>query len=380
MFNALHRRDRSTGRAPALSALVGSALVVCVLGAASTAVAGPITRQPTVSADAAALDPSGDLDGDGLLNGWEESGLDADGDGVIDVDLPAYGADPRHKDLFVETDFTTGQLPARSVYDEIVATYAEAPVDNPDGTTGITAHLDGGSAIGGPYDLGGGGTEITGHPEVSSASTVRENKAEYMLPGRSRVFRYMWWANIPGLCGTAFRPGSEFLAKGSCGASTFVHELGHNLGLAHGGGDTDNNKPNYLSVMNYSFSRPGLPVADGSVYRSYSETTTRDLNEAALSEADGLGPLTRPFRTVYWDANGQKRTTTGSAESNVDWNGNGRIDPGTVSVDVNNDGRLSWLTGQNDWLALRYDGGAIGPDAGSNEPLDSVLELDPDLP
>jgi hypothetical protein len=34
---------------------------------------------------------------------------------------------------------------------------------------------------------------------------------------------------------------------------TFMHELGHNLNLRHGGFEDVNYKPNYLSVMNYSF-------------------------------------------------------------------------------------------------------------------------------
>lgn len=37
---------------------------------------------------------------------------------------------------------------------------------------------------------------------------------------------------------------------------TFMHELGHNLDLEHGGGDSFNYKPNYLSVMNYTFQMP----------------------------------------------------------------------------------------------------------------------------
>ena len=37
-------------------------------------------------------------------------------------------------------------------------------------------------------------------------------------------------------------------------ASIFLHEIGHNFGLHHGGGDTDNFKPNYFSIMNYAFS------------------------------------------------------------------------------------------------------------------------------
>ena len=45
-----------------------------------------------------------------------------------------------------------------------------------------------------------------------------------------------------------------------------MHEFGHTLGLDHGGPDTFesreiDNKPNYLSIMNYSFQFSGLPVA-----------------------------------------------------------------------------------------------------------------------
>lgn len=49
--------------------------------------------------------PSGDSDGDGLLDSWETCGLDTDGDGSLDVDLPAMGANPYRKDLFVEIDW-----------------------------------------------------------------------------------------------------------------------------------------------------------------------------------------------------------------------------------------------------------------------------------
>lgn len=33
----------------------------------------------------------------------------------------------------------------------------------------------------------------------------------------------------------------------------FMHELGHNLSLHHGGDETLNYKPNYMSVMNYIY-------------------------------------------------------------------------------------------------------------------------------
>src|SRR3972149_77287 len=45
---------------------------------------------------------TGDSDHDGLLASWERFGLDVDADGTLDVDLPAMGADPDHKDIFVE--------------------------------------------------------------------------------------------------------------------------------------------------------------------------------------------------------------------------------------------------------------------------------------
>lgn len=39
---------------------------------------------------------------------------------------------------------------------------------------------------------------------------------------------------------------------------TFMHELGHTMGLRHGGGDDVNFKPNLLSIMNYAFQMRGI--------------------------------------------------------------------------------------------------------------------------
>lgn len=46
-----------------------------------------------------------DADEDGLPDLWEETG-DTDGDGVMDVNLPAMGADPMRKDIFVQLDLS----------------------------------------------------------------------------------------------------------------------------------------------------------------------------------------------------------------------------------------------------------------------------------
>lgn len=105
-----------------------------------------------------------DQDGDGLLDTWESIGLDADLDGQIDVDLPAMGANPRRKDVFVECDFMVFDVnadgdgtdagehthePLDAAVERFVTAFANAPVSNPDGSTGITAHVDTGQFGGG---------------------------------------------------------------------------------------------------------------------------------------------------------------------------------------------------------------------------------------
>ena len=97
-----------------------------------------------------------DDDGDGLPNDWEINGYDANGDGTIDVDLAALGADPQHKDLFVEMDYMVralaahGLAPSSAVMSAVRIIFENAPVSNPDGTNGIRLHALLGNEV--PYD------------------------------------------------------------------------------------------------------------------------------------------------------------------------------------------------------------------------------------
>ena len=75
-------------------------------------------------------------------------------------------------------------------------------------------------------------------------------------------------------------------------AHTIMHELGHNLSLRHGGGETVNYKPNYNSIMNYKYQFPGIdtcsdadPYGDGIL--NYSVGDRVDLNENSLDEREG---------------------------------------------------------------------------------------------
>ncbi len=90
---------------------------------------------------------NGDADGDGLLDGWERLGLDDNDDGVVDVNLPAMGANPLHQDLYLENDYEAGQTQTRSGVLAMKAAFAAAPRGNPDGINGITAHVDTGALV-----------------------------------------------------------------------------------------------------------------------------------------------------------------------------------------------------------------------------------------
>jgi hypothetical protein len=90
---------------------------------------------------------SGDLDGDGLLDGWERNGYDGNADGIVDVDLRGFNAEVDHKDLFLELDFTTGQTPSRASIQAMKLAFAAAPLTNPDGSTGINLRVDTGGLI-----------------------------------------------------------------------------------------------------------------------------------------------------------------------------------------------------------------------------------------
>ena len=91
----------------------------------------------TVAAPAAnAYNP--DIDGDGIPNTWEMKGYDADGDGKIDVNYPAMGANPLKKDLFVEMDYMPDLLASEEELDRITEIYAKLPIRNPNGTPALT--------------------------------------------------------------------------------------------------------------------------------------------------------------------------------------------------------------------------------------------------
>ncbi|MFF0339297.1 hypothetical protein [Kribbella sp. NPDC004875] len=353
---------------PALFAVLTSVATAAL--AASSAVAAPVP--PTDSA--ATVVAATDTDGDSLPDAWETNGYDANGDGVVDVDLPAMGANPKKKDLFVEMDYMSGRLATTAALDRIVQVFATAPVSNPDGSTGVTIHLDAGSARGTKYDLGGG-NEVTYDADLNpSATQTNAIKAANFAAARKAVFHYMIWGDsYDGGCssGQAFNiPNDTFIvtvgpkcnwnATDDTNVGTFVHELGHNIGLKHGGTDNLNYKPNYLSVMNYSFQLGGVLKADGTKYWGYSNVQPTSINEARPDETVGLGSLGAGYKTSWKCPNGTTRTTAGAANQPIDWNCDGDTTDTTTAADINGDKTTSILIAQNNWANIVFGGGAVG--------------------
>ncbi len=271
-----------------------------------------------------------DTDGDGIFDLWETVGIDIDNDGMPDLLADELGTDyagnpivldPNRKDILVEIDWfecaaggdcDTGDThthePRTDALDASVAAFDDAPVSNPNGADdGIALWLMTDEAL--PHqavcDFDDGCFDTI---KSQRFGTVVERADADLMLAKRMVWHYNLWVHDKepnnSSSGEAERPGNDFIvslgswmsSRGSTSdqIGTLMHELGHNLNLSHGGGDGENCKPNYLSIMNYMFQTAGLQrTAPGSVpFYDYSRTSyptsTGILNEASLNELIGI--------------------------------------------------------------------------------------------
>lgn len=159
-------------------------------------------------------------------------------------------------------------------------------------------------------------------------------------------------------------------------AGTIMHELGHNLGLLHGGNDDKNNKPNYLSVMNYDYQLNGVPsdptdINERIYYRQNSmgrDTPGRPAYSYSLCDLID-GPCGNRFLVDYSDGQSIALNEAALDETKMigrgvkagrfaDWNYNGKAEA-VLARDVNDDGVSDVALGDyNDWahIQLAFNG------------------------
>jgi hypothetical protein len=373
-----------------------------------------------------------DSDGDGIPDEWEEHGV-RDAEGHVLVNLPAMGADPRHKDVFVQLDAMHGLSLSHTSLGMVENAFNDAPVSNPDGTTGIHLHVDEGpSSVMNPVTGQTWGRESLANDDIPFKRSLgayvgqQYNWAEFdtlkhesLIPAREAAFHYALSVNRYG--GTASSgisrlvPSSDLIValgpscnpEGACAGSTkeqagtFMHELGHNLGLRHGGQVDENFVPNYLSVMNYTFQFSGISTSpDGVDYSRYDESEIPTINENSLDEPAGFGakpPLVAAFQTTKIWCSGAFLWEIVKMSGPVDFNCDGVATGTGLMADLHDEHgfgpqgapqptqfeKPGLLKSYDDWQDLWYRGGALGgnglgallpEETGGDEP--SIAALD----
>jgi len=359
-----------------------------------------------------------DSDGDGLLDAFEFYGVSAPSNPC--TYYPLLGGDPNHKDLFVEVDAMTGFLPKPGALDSVVAAFNRAPVVNPDGVQGIRLHILGrnGNTVCEPCidetvvpaAWGAAQIDCTTGSCVSSGNCLpadfyslkqqhfgmpTEQGDATLLKAKARAFRYCIFGQSflnpcngrNGNSGVAELPGNDFTVTLGGGtwapasrdeqAGTFMHELGHTLGLTHTGESTEdaNFKPNYASVMNYIWQNPvrigtGPDAAARTLWHDswrldYSRSALNSLNESDLSEPAGIGGSAAEFgiRRVPVGPPGpsyNKKWMLATMSGPVNWDRASTPNNLHATADVNYLIGLSGpspgqvLAGFNDWQSIQY--------------------------
>ncbi len=342
----------------------------------------------TLPADASSLDS----DGDGLLDSWEKNGYDSDGDGAIDINLPALGADPFRTDVLLEVDVMNGLAnpPIASApgnpgtFDQVIAMFAAAPIINPGPSNGINLILDTSGAV--PlWNIVG--FNAVDNVLLSTANFSTLKAANFNNAIRGNIYHYAIWANaMPGgfsgisdINIPAGLGGDDLIVSFDDFAASFqtlrsqvetlAHEFGHNLGQRHGGDNDSRYKPNYWSVMSYTWQlRTGQNnatrlqrVTCAAFY--YATAGATEPNGALPAGINATLDYSEGMAATLVENNNSLNETTGVCGVPVDWNDDGDQTDANLNanVDDNVDNIGNPIANETvsdfaNWRALNFQG------------------------
>jgi hypothetical protein len=212
-----------------------------------------------------------------------------------------------------------GFSPDPAAIADVAEALAQAPSDslafpNPDGQPGITLHYVFGDTTLTPL-LFQAPPLWPAFDSLKTLSFVSSSEQSQYGPNffgiKDRVVRFCIFANIllngagEQMAGkaksiqsrdfiVALGPAEYYREKVTRGgtrneqAAVFMHELGHTIGLRHGGGDNNEFKPNYRSVMSYIWHMPNARIEP--YWRlTYSPRPFNRLVKASVNELLGIG-------------------------------------------------------------------------------------------
>jgi hypothetical protein len=342
----------------------------------------------TLPADAAHLDS----DGDSLLDSWETGGYDANGDGTIDVNLPALGATRYHKDVLLEVDVMSGlanpPIPTAGgnpgTFDMARAMFAAAPLINPGANNGINLILDTSGTV--PFANIVGFT-VADNPMLGTANYSTLKAANFDNANRGNIYHYAIWGSAqPGgfsgisdivfdASGNVTGPGDDFIVSfDTFSASyqtlrsqveTLTHEFGHDLKQQHGGNNNNQYKPNYWSVMSYTWQiRTGASNAFRRqkvtcVPAYYATTGAAEVNGALPGSINAIVDYSEGMAFTLVENNNTLNEPNGVCGQPVDWNDDGDQTDVNFNANVDDDGNsTSTVTDFANWRALDFRGPA----------------------
>ncbi|OGB24701.1 MAG: hypothetical protein A3I66_18095 [Burkholderiales bacterium RIFCSPLOWO2_02_FULL_57_36] len=283
---------------------------------------------------------------------------DSDRDGIPDsakvqggayagLDLYAMGARPGRRDIFIEIDYMSdadpGVTPRREALQKLVDAFAEK---------NIAVHLDTGNLYSQSFDPDGfnldGGNPvkfakcielaISAADATPGCASFYDYKSRHFDVRRMLAFHYVLFANSQNVNGSAGSSGIAEVAGndlivtlGGYGfptasasglnllinlqASTLMHELGHNLGLQHGGNENANYKPNHYSIMNYMYQFAGLSATPNTANAAERYFLANGLKGKTYCNLVENSPCTSAFRLSYSDGAGAVLHESGLMEA-----------------------------------------------------------------